>query len=238
MRYRRWFDCRRRVVEVPRLRAMTTGVCAATVALAVACLPEQDLASYAAGLPLQANAPAIRVEREDGGAGDSPGLPLSPEAGPGAAEVGGSPLPLAPPPPSRLACRQECECELRDGRDFMLCGTPVTYALAEDRCERAGGALVSIEDAAENTWLSRRMADLANDDYWTSGTDAEDEGVWRWGDGRVFYDETGDAASNLGFAAWDEGQPNDFEGEDCMRAIGGLWRDLDCGEEIAYACER
>ena len=203
-------------------------------ALVVACLPERDLASYAAGLPVQVSAPAISVEREDGGRGDSP-LALGLDAEPGAAEVGSSPL---PPAPARLACRQECECELRGARDFMLCGPPVTYALAEDRCERAGGTLVSIEDAAENAWLSRRMADLASDDYWTSGTDAEDEGVWRWADGRVFYDETADAASNLGFAAWDEGQPNDLQGEDCMRATGGLWRDLDCGEEIAYACEQ
>jgi hypothetical protein len=120
----------------------------------------------------------------------------------------------------------------------MFCATPVTYALAADRCERAGGTLVSIEDAAENTWLGERMVALANDDYWTSGTDAEDEGVWRWADGRVFHDETADGGGSLPFTAWDQGQPNDFEGEDCLRVIDGLWRDLGCDEEIAYACEQ
>jgi len=209
-------------------------VCAVAVVLAVACLPERDLASYAAGLPLQVNAPAISLEREDAGTGDSPGSPLGPDAGPGAADAGGAALPRAP---SRLACRQECECELRAGRDFMLCGTPVTYSLATDRCERAGGTLVSIEDAAENSWLSRRMAAVAEDDFWTSATDAEDEGTWRWADGRVFYEDAADAASNLGFAPWDAGQPNDLNGEDCMRSTGGVWRDLDCADAIAFVCQ-
>jgi len=233
MRNRRWFDGRERAGNVLPLRPMRTAVGAGALVLVVACLPERDLASYAAGLPLQVSSPAISLEREDGGAGDSPAVPPSSDAGPGPADVA-----PAAPPPARLACRQECDCELRGARDFMLCGTPITFALAADRCERAGGTLVSIEDAAENTWLSQRMAALAEDDYWASGTDAEDEGVWRWADGRVFYDEAADAASNLGFAAWDEGQPNDLNGEDCMRVIGGLWRDLDCGEEIAYACEQ
>lgn len=216
--------------------AVRTGVCATAMALAVACLPERDLGSYAAGVPLQVNAPAISVEREDAGTGgDSPGAPHGPDAAAGPIEAGDA---TRPPAPSRLLCRQECECELRDGRDFMLCGAPASHALAADRCEGAGGTLVSIEGAAENEWLSQRMAALDSDDYWTSGTDAENEGVWRWADGRVFHDEAADAASELGFAAWDEGQPNDFEGEDCLRAVDGLWRDLDCGEEIAYACER
>lgn len=120
----------------------------------------------------------------------------------------------------------------------MFCATPVSYALAADRCGRAGGALVSIEDAVENTWLGERMLALAEDDYWTSGTDAEDEGVWRWADGRVFHEEGADAGGRLPFTAWDQGQPNDFEGEDCLRVIDGLWRDLGCEEELAYVCEQ
>jgi hypothetical protein len=141
-------------------------------------------------------------------------------------------------PTPRLACRPECQCELRDGQDFMFCGAPVTRALAATRCGNAGGALVSIEDAALNDWLSQRMGALGDDDYWTAGTDAEDEGVWRWGDeGPIFHDEAADAAAARGFAPWDEGQPNDVDGEDCLRSIDGLWRDLDCGDSIAYVCE-
>jgi hypothetical protein len=119
----------------------------------------------------------------------------------------------------------------------MFCDGPVARAVAAARCLEAGGALVSIEDSALNGWLSQRMGAVATDDYWTFGTDAETEGVWRWGDeGPVFYDSTRDAGGS-GFAPWDDNQPNDLDGEDCLRSIGGLWRDLECTDEIAYACE-
>lgn len=138
--------------------------------------------------------------------------------------------------PPGLTCRLECDCEPRGGETFMFCPQPVGRALAVERCELAGGSLVSIEDAALNAWLSARMAERSADDFWTDGTDSEVEGVWRWSDGRIFYELRSDAAQPQ-FSAWEEGQPNDLNGEDCMRATGGLWRDLGCDEEIAYVCE-
>ena len=87
-------------------------------------------------------------------------------------------------------------------------------------------------------WLTSRMTELAADDFWLSGTDLEDEGVWRWSDGRIFFDAGADAGAPQAFAPWDAQQPNDLNGEDCMRSIGGVWRDLDCSEEIAFVCQR
>lgn len=204
------------------------------------CLPERDLSSYAAGQPLDAElttSPAPEGNGEaDGGVVEARVSPLLVDA---AVSTPPASVDAAPARPSaRLLCRPECECELRDGRDFMLCDTLVTRAQAATRCQGAGGALVSIEDEALNTWLSQRMAQLGDDNYWTSGTDAEDEGVWRWGDGPVFYDATADAPAVSAFAPWDDNQPNDVDGEDCLRAVGGAWRDIDCADEMAYVCER
>ena len=39
------------------------------------------------------------------------------------------------------------------------------------------------------------------------------------------------------FAPWDDQQPNDLNGEDCMRSVGGLWRDLSCTLELGYVCQ-
>jgi len=86
--------------------------------------------------------------------------------------------------------------------------------------------------------LTERMQAVAVDDFWLSGTDAEVEGVWRWSDGRVFF---GPSAAPVDggapYAPWEPGQPNDVNGEDCMRSTAGVWRDLDCTDEIAYACQ-
>jgi hypothetical protein len=82
------------------------------------------------------------------------------------------------------------------------------------------------------------MTALGADDFWLSGTDLEDEGIWRWSDGRVFFDASADAGSPRPYAPWDEGQPNDLDGEDCMRSTGGVWRDLDCSEQLAFVCQR
>lgn len=233
MPYRGWFD-RGGAATSQGPRATLVASCIGAAALVVACLPESDLSSYSAGLPLSPVASSARGVT-DAGVVDTRTSPLIDDAGSAGGELTLDAARAAPL--SRLACRPECDCELRAGRDFMFCQTRVAHAQGAARCEAAGGALVSIDDAAENTWLSQRMAALADDGYWISGTDAEDEGVWRWADGRVFFDVTADAAAQR-FALWDEGQPNDLDGEDCLRVIDGLWRDLDCDELIAYACER
>jgi hypothetical protein len=227
-----WFDRRGRSARLP-VKVFAAATCIGASALTGACLPERELSSYAAGLPSVVSVTVSNPpedEEADSGIVDVRAPPPVADAAPDAAEVDAGAVAI-------LECRSECQCELRDGQDFMFCSTPVTQALAATQCREAGRALVSIEDAALNVWLSQRMGVVAEDNYWTAGTDTETEGVWRWGDGPVFYDTTGDAAVVTGFVVWDESQPNDLNGEDCLRAIGGLWRDLNCSEPLAYACE-
>jgi lectin-like protein len=210
--------------------------CAAALLAATAsgCLPERALSSYMSD-DGDGSRPAVMTPgaRADAGGGDAGGA-----GGAGGVRLDAG-LDAATPdaaPPRRLLCREDCVCEPRDGRDFMFCATLVSFAVGAERCASAGGSLVSVGGAALNDWLTQRMQAVAVDDFWLSGTDAETEGVWRWADGTVFYDLSSDAGGGS-FAPWDAQQPNDLNGEDCMRSTAGIWRDLDCADALAYACE-
>jgi hypothetical protein len=200
--------------------------CAAGLA---ACVPERPLSSYRE--PSQAGS----------GVGRTRGSSL-PDAGAVAATESREPPDASvdaavPPTYPGLMCRDECVCESGALGAFMFCSTAVSHDDAVAACSLAGGGLASVDDAVQNEWLTARMTALAADDFWLSGTDLDDEGVWRWSDGRVFFDVTADAAAPRPYAPWDEGQPNDLNGEDCMRSIGGVWRDLDCAGPIAFVCQ-
>lgn len=200
------------------------------VAGLAACVPERPLSSYRE--PDQAGADATRTGNGsplDAGAVDASESREPPDASPI--------LDAAPPARPRLMCRGDCVCESSVVGAFMFCATAVTHDDAVEACSLAGGALVSVDDPVRNEWLTARMTALAADDFWLSGTDLDDEGVWRWSDGRVFFDVSADASAPGPYAPWDEGQPNDLNGEDCMRSTGGVWRDLDCSDPIAFVCQ-
>jgi hypothetical protein len=193
------------------------------------CVPERGLSSYAGGTDAPPSSGSAVTSSAPGTGGissfDAGDARFDAAAAADASET------------ATLVCRGECSCERRGARDFMFCGTLVNHEEAAARCGAAGGTLASVDEASHNAWLTERMQTLAQDDFWLSGTDAEDEGVWRWVDGRVFYDEAGDAARPSAFAPWEPEQPNNLNGEDCMRSIAGTWRDLDCSELIAYVCQ-
>jgi hypothetical protein len=201
-----------------------------------ACMPEQTLSSYSSGSPSGADAAIAASQRAievEAGTRDAQAA----EQAPADAAVVAADAAVDAGLPARLQCRAECECELREGQDYMFCSTQVLRTQAVQRCAAAGGALVSIEDAALNTWLSQRLSSLAADNFWTAATDAGEEGLWRWEGGGVFYDGRAGASTSLGFSAWGADQPNDLQGEDCMRSSNARWVDVDCAESYAYACE-
>lgn len=208
------------------------------VALA-ACVPERALSSYREprDAPTETTRNSVRSLPDAGSAPD----PGPDDAGADAAVTIAAPASgdAGPAAPATLICREECACESGVFGPLMFCPTPVSHDDAVERCALAGGSLASVDDAERNAWLSERMAALDADDFWLSGTDGEQEGIWRWVDGRVFFDADAevDAGTPRPYAPWDEEQPNDLNGEDCMRSTGGVWRDLDCTEAIAYVCE-
>jgi hypothetical protein len=205
----------------------------------VACVPEQTLSSYSTGPGAFDGGVVVASQRAiqlDGGIRTTEQLPLSEPPRADAGAIVSTDAGAATELP-RLECRPECECEQREGQDFMFCGTEVVRAVAIDRCRDAGGELVSIEAAGLNVWLSQQMAGIDADDFWTAGTDSVAEGEWRWDDGRIYFELGSDAAEDLAFEAWAAQQPNDLMGEDCMRSRDVEWLDVDCSETLAYACE-
>lgn len=200
------------------------------VAGLLACVPERPLSSYREPSPAGAD-----VNRTRGNSlPDASAVDTIEHREPLDAS---SSVDAAPAPNPRLICRDECVCESSLLGAFMFCSTAVSHDDAVAACSLAGGALASVDDPVRNEWLTARMTALAADDFWLSGTDLDDEGVWRWSDGRVFFDVSADGGAPRPYAPWDEGQPNDLNGEDCMRSTGGVWRDLDCSSPIAFVCQ-
>lgn len=64
---------------------------------------------------------------------------------------------------------------------------------------------------------------------WIGLSDSENEGDWRWTDG---------TALDVAAARWAAGEPNDWQGEDCVVMLpSSEWNDVGCDVEIAYLCQ-
>jgi hypothetical protein len=76
------------------------------------------------------------------------------------------------------------------------------------------------------------LAERVDASVWIGANDREEEGSFRWAGG-----------SDLGYAAWIFGQPNDLDGaEDCveLRGFDGGWIDIACTVDVARGslCEQ
>ena len=98
-----------------------------------------------------------------------------------------------------------------------------------------GGHLASIGSSSENAFLNGWTAErgLTNADgqgVWIGGSDAQQDGVFRWVDG-----------SSFSFTGWAPGQPDDGAGVDCIEKRNdgaGQWYDRHCADSLRYLCER
>jgi hypothetical protein len=135
--------------------------------------------------------------------------------------------------PDAAPCEGGDDRALADGTCYLYVGDAATQAAAAAGCAALDAALASPRDAADTDALVALLADKL-DDAWLGGTDADDEGTWRWPDG--------DEAT---YVNWDDGEPNNSGGggEQCMAiyaegADAGRWHDHGCGATRAYLCQR
>jgi Lectin C-type domain len=84
---------------------------------------------------------------------------------------------------------------------------------AKAKCQRPGGSLVVVHDAATQEFI-RNLADGL--DLWLGATDEAIEGRWMWVDG-----------TQMTFKAWDRHEPNNGSGVEHYLHIwrSGLWND-------------
>jgi hypothetical protein len=121
------------------------------------------------------------------------------------------------------------------GSCYELFDSFVPWDAAERQCVAWGGHLASIGSFGENAFLNGWPAELGLNDadgqgIWVGGSDAQQDGVFRWVDGTSFS-----------FMGWAPGQPDDGAGVDCIEKRNdgaGQWYDRHCADSLRYMCER
>lgn len=112
---------------------------------------------------------------------------------------------------------------------WALCYAPRTWGDARAACQARGGDLVTVPSREAEDALRRAAFGLQWTSWWIGLGDAEVEGTFAWVDG-----------TPLDYAAWSQGEPNDYGGgEDCAELVpwsGGLWNDLACARELPFIC--
>ena len=167
------------------------------------------------------------------------------------------------------ACPNGCHGFTLDGGQYMFCRGDRSESEAHESCRDEGMRLAWIETAEENTALAEKVAALLDLDpdedagegqvqVRIGGSDAEDEGVWRWeapGTSVVFWEhEHGEEQPFVGAALdgllsnWADRRPNGSgrANEDCLvmnvqagsDGDAGQWNDIFCDDDYPFVCER
>jgi len=126
-----------------------------------------------------------------------------------------------------------CPVEVYDGRPYQMCAGGSSWEDAFLACKADGYHLVTVDDAAENTWVSDTAASYRdNDTWWIGYTDTDSEGKWTWS-----------TSASVGYVNWNFGEPNGGTGENCahlythMYLGHGVWNDESCSSSKHFVCE-
>lgn len=166
--------------------------------------------------------------------GDGDGGPGS--AGMGAAGGGGSsmpPLADSGTEPGPTVCRSD-EVTAQDGACYFVDSAALTWAEARRSCQARGNGwdLVTIGNTTQNDLV----ASSTGFEAWIGATDAVDEGRWLWVNEDAPFFEV-DVAPTTGFSNWSDGEPNNYDGSDCLRILTtGQWADWPCDSTRGFVC--
>lgn len=117
-------------------------------------------------------------------------------------------------------------------RSFVLCKDKELFDDAVDECRSMGGSwdLVSVQSAAENTFLDTQTTAFGMGSSWIGYTDEDVEGTWEWTDG-----------STTTYHNFLKPEPNGGSAFNCAMfrngsTYKGSWNDIKCGNALAYTC--
>ncbi|MHA2254309.1 MAG: lectin-like protein, partial [Candidatus Kariarchaeaceae archaeon] len=111
-----------------------------------------------------------------------------------------------------------------NNHEYLLITAGKNFNDAKADCEARGGHLVTIEDIAENNFVS---SIAGSNRIWLGLTDSASEGTWKWITGESY-----------GFSRWNSGEPNNAGNEDFVEMYSnGYWNDLHSGHVRTYVCE-
>ncbi len=130
--------------------------------------------------------------------------------------------------PSNPSCL-DCALFARPPSSYAFCPTARPSPAARPECMQRGGDLVVVDDADENLALAAQgAATMGTIGAWYIGlNDIAVENDFVWLDGIPAM-----------YTAWDTGEPNDLEGEDCVVLRDTAdWNDQTCALATPFVCE-
>lgn len=253
-------------MSIPRHPALAAPLVAAALLL-VACLPRDDLSSYASNSvgqggadensgPDASSAGSAGLQGQGGNPGEitDPNLPIDgdgselADAGAPLEDAGVSDVLDASPADSGAsdAGQLESACaatqgSLQTGTNvclFFASAARVSWQAAALACQSRSSVLVSIKDVERNDFLTNL---IGSTDIWTGGNDP---GANPGANAFVWRDLT---PVSLDLGTWATGEPDAVADQFCVAKTGEAaappspaspWRDRPCSELKAYVCEQ
>jgi hypothetical protein len=126
-----------------------------------------------------------------------------------------------------------CPCPVEHYGDhaYMFCEAyELTWSEAEAACVHYGYHLVTLDDEAENLWVTDVLDGYGEEDWWCGLNDLAEEDVWVWVSG-----------SESSYRSWASGQPNNWLwNQHCVVLYSegdATWNDESCSGHNRFVCE-
>ncbi|XP_038587365.1 type-2 ice-structuring protein-like isoform X1 [Micropterus salmoides] len=120
-----------------------------------------------------------------------------------------------------------------DGRCFLYVPRSMSWAAAERNCMSMGGHLASVHNIQEYREIQSLILRATQNQglAWIGGSDAQQDGVWFWSDGKPFS-----------FSYWCPREPNNTGGrQNCLQINHSdkkCWDDMQCDWQLPSVCVR
>lgn len=131
------------------------------------------------------------------------------------------------------------------GARYAICENSLDHAAAEQDCAQRAAHLAALESEEEDQAVSNAVfAQVNSSNVWLGGS-RNDDLVWSWVSGGVFWRGGVDGAAEAeAFVLWQAGEPNNTSSqgggpEACLAltAEGADWNDRRCDLALPYVCE-
>jgi len=137
------------------------------------------------------------------------------------------------PTKKKLEMGSPVKTETFSGKKYELYQTHTLFdeakAFAESQShDGVQGSLLTISSKEEQDWVSQLLQGSSIGTVWLGGQDQGQEGTWSWIGGpeknAVFWKD----GETVSYANWKEGEPNNFNTENCLSFTQLGWLDSQC----------
>ena len=138
-------------------------------------------------------------------------------------------------------------CSLVQGveSEYVICPLTLDFVSAAADCELRNASLAAVNSAEEDDFIVMSVYGIISGNLWLGGM-RDDDHVWSWPDGSVFWRGGRDGAvEGDAYVHWQSDEPNNAstvttDPERCLAlTLGGNdWNDRACSLNLPYVCER